>query len=60
MNWALPAATEPGLMLMITGSGGEMLKITGFDVPAGVDTVTLAEPTVATRLAGTVAWAMPD
>jgi hypothetical protein len=42
-------------MLVITGNGGEMLKITGFDVPEVVDTVTLTVPTVATRLAGTVA-----
>jgi hypothetical protein len=47
-------------MLVTTGNGSEMLKITEFDVPEGVDTVTLTVPTVVTRLAGTVAWTMPD
>lgn len=56
---ALPAATEFGLRLVITGGGCEMVKVNGADAPPAVVTVTLTLPAVATRLAGIITGNAP-
>src|SRR5260370_1119411 len=55
VNPAPPADTEFGLMLLIVGSGGLMVKTADADVPPLVVTVIFAEPGLAIRLAGTLA-----
>ena len=55
---SLPATAVAGLMLLIVGNGFVMVKVAVLDVPppgAGLKTVTLAVPAVATSLAGIVA-----
>lgn len=55
VNEAAPARAKAGLRLVIAGDCGAMRNVTGADVPPTVVTVTLTEPAVAIRLAGTTA-----
>lgn len=55
VNAALPAGTEAGLRLVMTGIGSVTEKVTGADVPPALVTVTLTVPTVVIRLEGTSA-----
>ena len=55
VNCALPAATELGLRLVITGVVGATMKENGADVPPAVVTVSLTGPGVVIKLAGTTA-----
>jgi hypothetical protein len=55
VNAEPPAVAAEGLRLEIVGGAELMVKVAAEEVPLALVTVTLAEPAVAIRLAGTVA-----